>query len=556
VGGSQTELLETFLKLGYITPEAAQALKTCAENQGISTLEAALLQNLLPLDAKGWLLADQLGIPFLEIDPESVPLSLCEILPESLARENLVSPISREHNRLTLAVADPFCHDVFSTVEKMTGLSVRLVICPRRTLSAILDRFYPEPLRFSPEDRSGAAINSEEMEKWVTQGGARRVVEKVLLYAATTGLASIRLYPSGQNVLLEGKGAAGTALLLSCPLRFRRLLVNAFSELAGMTGAPDVVSETFFHLESASGVHSFRLGFLQGLSGPEVIAKVLPDQRSVISLDAVGLNPEQLAMTRKFFAKGDGLYLLSSPGPEGVATTLFTLLREIYRPGTRVVTVEEQFQFRNEGFIQMERRGAERQFAGQWTRLAESLEPDVLMIEHVSNPSDLTDLIHLAEGGITVLCGIRRFHFERALRTVLSLDVDPFLLAHVVRTVMHQRLVNLLCQECRRPVPVKPPLRMVGERHRPRLETVIAEGSLFVPTGCPRCRGRGYSGKMALVEMLPFTPNVQNLVSSEAGLEEKIGLLMEEDFYSAVATVHDLLRRGMVTYDDVVPFFR
>jgi hypothetical protein len=61
---------------------------------------------------------------------------------------------------------------------------------------------------------------------------------------------------------------------------------------------------------------------------------------------------------------------------------------------------------------------------------------------------------------------------------------------------------------------------------------------------------------MALVELLPFTPAVQNLLSSDAGLEDKLDLLLQEDFYSAVLSVHDLLRRGMVTYDDVLPFFR
>jgi type IV pilus assembly protein PilB len=155
-----------------------------------------------------------------------------------------------------------------------------------------------------------------------------------------------------------------------------------------------------------------------------------------------------------------------------------------------------------------------------------------------------------------VLCGIRRFNFDRTLRTLLSLDVDPFIMARVVRIVMHQRLVNLLCQECRRPVPAKPTLRMVGERYRDQLEKIIEEASIYIPAGCPHCGGTGFSGKMALVELLPFTPAVENLVASDAWLEEKLGLLLQEDFYSGIETVHDLLRRGMVTYDDVLPFFR
>ena len=158
------------------------------------------------------------------------------------------------------------------------------------------------------------------------------------------------------------------------------------------------------------------------------------------------------------------------------------------------MTVAEQFQFRTEGYIQLERRDAEQLFGGKWTRLAESLEPDALMIENVSDPGEFSDLIHLAQGGITVLCGVRRFNFDRTLRTLLSLDVDPFILARVTRLVMHQRLVNLLCLECRRPVPAKPSLRLVGEKYRAHLERIIEESSFFVPS-LRALQGKGTPGK-------------------------------------------------------------
>jgi type II secretory ATPase GspE/PulE/Tfp pilus assembly ATPase PilB-like protein len=96
----------------------------------------------------------------------------------------------------------------------------------------------------------------------------------------------------------------------------------------------------------------------------------------------------------------------------------------------------------------------------------------------------------------------------------------------------------------------------VSDRYRAELERSLEETAFFLPSGCPKCQGTGYSGKMALIELLPFTPGVQNTVVSEAGLEQKVSLLLEEDFYPAIQTVHDLLRRGMVTYDEVQPFFR
>ena len=553
---ASVDLFEKFLALGYVAPDDLKEMKERSSALGIPLAEAALLTDRLHPDARAWILSESLGIPFLEVEPDSIPVDLAHLFPEALARESRIVPIAREGDRVTVAVTDPFRHGAFAVLEEMTGLSLRMVVCPGRTIGEILARFYPDPSGIAPLDLGEGLIPREEAEKWLSEGGKKRVCGQILLRAASRGMSGVRMSPVGRDVVIEGRSDAKSVRLLSFPLRFRKPLFDAFLELAGVPAGSELPPETVFHLESESGVVALQASFLRGLSGPEVIVKILPDLRAGISLDSVGFNPGQLDVTEKVLRKGNGLFLVSSPGPEGVATTLFAMLREAYRPGLRAITVEERHRFRNEGYIQLDRRQASVRFSGDWSRLAESLEPDILMIEHLPDPAVLADLLHLAQTGTLVLCGIRRFNFDRALRTLLTLDVDPFILAHVMRLVLHQRLVKLLCLECRRPVPARPSLRMVGERYRAELERIVADASFYLPSGCPKCCGTGHSGRMALVDLIPFTPGVQNIVASEATLEEKLSRLMEEDLYSAAQSVQEMLRRGMVTYEDVAPFFR
>ena len=550
------DLFAKFLALGYVAPDDLKEMQDRSTALGIPLAEAALLADRLHPDARAWILSESLGLPFIEVDPESVPIDLARLFPEALARENRIVPIAQEGNRVTVAVADPFRHGAFGDLSEVTGLSFRMVVSPGRVIAAILARFYPEPSGLVPFDLDEGSISREEAEKWLAEGGKKRVCGQILLHAASRGMSGVRMCPLGQDVVIEGRSGPKSVRLLSFPLRFRRPLFDAFLELAGVQGGTELPPETVFHLESETGVVALQGSFLRGLSGPEVIVKILPDLRAGISIDSVGFNPGQLDITEKVLRKGNGLFVVSSPGPEGVATTLFAMLREGYRPGLRVITVEERHRFRNEGFIQLDRRQAMERYSGDWSRLAESLEPDILMIEHLPDPAALEDLLHLAQAGMLVLCGIRRFNFDRALRTLLTLDVDPFILAHVMRLIMHQRLVKLLCMECRRQVPARPSLRMVGERYRTELERIVADASFYLPSGCPKCNDTGYSGRMALIDLVPFTPGVQNIVASEDPLEEKLLRLMEEDLYSASQSVQEMLQRGMVTYEDVAPFFR
>lgn len=88
------------------------------------------------------------------------------------------------------------------------------------------------------------------------------------------------------------------------------------------------------------------------------------------------------------------------------------------------------------------------------------------------------------------------------------------------------------------------------------LEEIIRETSFYMPAGCDRCDGKGYSGKIALAEVLPFSHGVQNLLLAGLPAERTVEQLAEEHLYPAFQSVRELLRRGMVTYDDVLPFFR
>jgi len=556
VGGSQADILEMFLKRGYLSPEALKTLRSAGKWKGIPPLEAALLSGAVHPDAKCFLLAEFLGLSFQEIDPGAVPMSLSELLTESVAREHRVVPLSRNAGHLTLAVTDPFQHRIFSEIERSTGLNVRLVVCPPDTIDRVLDRLYPDMQAPSAGELEGGFVSREEAMEWVARGKTRMLIEQVLQRAAGEGFSSVRVFPAGRHVRVSGRKEGRSTLFLTLAGRHRRTLIEALAELAGRVPVPQRFSETTFQLESPSGVVPFSLLLFRGLSGPEAVVRPLPDFRPVTTLDSVGLTSDQVEISRKLLEKRDGLYLLSTPGPEGSATTMFAMLREVAFHGARVVTVENRFRFRTERYIQMERRDVEDRYAGSFSRLVGLLEPDALMVESLSDPSEIEDLLHVARHGTAVLCGMRGAGIGEAVRALLGLSCDPYHLTRSVRLLLHQRLVDLLCPVCRRPVPAKPALPRGQGKRRERLGEIIRDNSFYMPAGCERCAGRGFSGKMALAEVLPFSHGVQNLFLAGLPAEETIDRLLEEHLYTAEPLIGELLRRGMITYDDIVPFFR
>lgn len=218
--------------------------------------------------------------------------------------------------------------------------------------------------------------------------------------------------------------------------------------------------------------------------------------------------------------------------------------------------MEGTFRFRTEGYVQLERADALRLYGGTWGRMAESLEPDALLFDGAEGGRDLLELVQVARRGLPVLCGVRSPGLPALLRELLSLAIDPYLLVRVVRMAMFQRLVDLLCTACRRPVPAKPSLQGVGDRHRADLQRVVEGASFYQPAGCPKCHGKGFSGKIAVLEVLPFTPGVRHRLLEAAEGSGEFERVVAENALPAFRSAADLLGRGMVTFDDVLPFVR
>lgn len=415
------------------------------------------------------------------------------------------------------------------------------------------DRLAPP---FRVLDAGSRLLPVERVERWYAEGGFREVATRLVECAGGEGFDSLRVAPDGGDVTVTADGPGGRERMAAFPLPFRSRLVSAFNLLAGLPPSPDVFCEAVFPFDTEAGVVSTRISCVPGLSGPETVIKFFRPQSGAIPLGSVGMNREQVAMAEKLVETEGGLHLVSSPGPHGGATTLFALLRALPRPPARIVTVEERFRFRNEGVVQFERKGFESAFDGQWDTLADALNPGAVVVESVVDGAELRDLVEIASGGTAVFAGVREGTFGRALRRILSVPVDSFQLARTIRMVVHQRLVSLLCESCRRKVPARPTSRGVAPRHQAAIDSLLDSTDFFLPAGCPACKGTGFSGRMALVEMLPFTPSVEAIVSSDMPVDGKVERLLAEEFLSAAPTAMELVRCGAVLFEEAVPFFR
>jgi len=169
------------------------------------------------------------------------------------------------------------------------------------------------------------SISRMEAEKWLSEGGKRRVCSQLLLHAASRRMSGVRMFPVGRDVVVEGRSDSNVVRLPLLSPTVRKPLFDAFLELAGVPAGSDLPPETIFHLESEAGVAAFQASFLQGLSGPEVIIKILPDLRVGSPSTPSASTPASSTSSKRSCARERALHRFF-PRARGAATTLFSML--------------------------------------------------------------------------------------------------------------------------------------------------------------------------------------------------------------------------------------
>lgn len=256
-----------------------------------------------------------------------------------------------------------------------------------------------------------------------------------------------------------------------------------------------------------------RVSVLPTLFGERVVMRILDREAVMLSLERIGLVEEELAAIRRLCHLAHGLVLVTGPVGSGKTTLLYSMLYEVDRTRCCVMTAEEPVEYRLEGVAQTEvepRRGL------TYARALRSIlrqDPDVIMLGEVRDLETLQVAVQSALTGHLVVTTLHTNTAPGAIRRLLDIGLEPFLVNSSVAGAVGQRLVRVLCPKCREPV--TPALHSVPPAAADFIRS-HQEATFFGPKGCEACHGIGYRGRTAVHEILIPDDRVREAVAAGA----------------------------------------
>ncbi|MBB4000654.1 GspE/PulE family protein [Aureimonas pseudogalii] len=258
-----------------------------------------------------------------------------------------------------------------------------------------------------------------------------------------------------------------------------------------------------------------RVSVLPTAHGEALVLRLLGTSRKEGGYEALGFSANLASRIDAMANRPNGIFLVTGPTGSGKTTTLYTLLGRLNSRSTKIVTVEDPVEYRVSGVTQVQTHAAIGLDFAAALRSILRQDPDIVMVGEIRDGETARIAVQAALTGHLVVSTLHTNSAAAAVTRLVDMGVEPYLLAAVLNGVLAQRLLRLLCLECRRVAPADDAARRVVERHRPDLKG--AERVMLAhPVGCPACSGTGYRGRTVVAEGLELDRAFSALVAGGA----------------------------------------
>ncbi len=470
-------------------------------------------------------LAIQLDLPFVAlIDPESVPEDLAAKVPIHFAKQALVLPLGTSGDAVRVAVADPLDTASQDSVSILLGAPVAPEVAPGSVvldaINAVYDRASDEHEKLmedlETEDLESVAHELEEPTDLLDaddEAPIIRLVNSLMFRAVKERASDIHINPEEKDISVRYRIDGVLREVIRPPKRFQASIASRIKIMGGLNIAEKrLPQDGRIRIKIAGKDVDIRLSTVPTAHGERIVMRLLDKSNVILDLAELGFEDWQRKIMDGLITRSHGIVLVTGPTGSGKTTTLYAGLAQINSPDLNILTIEDPVEIPLKGVGQVQvNPKIELTFAGGLRSFLRQ-DPDVIMVGEIRDLETAEIAIQASLTGHLVLSTVHTNDAAGAITRLVDMGVQPFLVASSLVGVLAQRLVRVLCSECKEAyVPTREERDQVGLSDD-IWEQAGSPQKIFKAAGCPACQRTGYQGRTGIYELMLVDDDVRQLI--------------------------------------------
>jgi type IV pilus assembly protein PilB len=509
------------------------------------------------------LISRYLYIPVIHISKFKFDPGTIELIPEHIARQYSLIPLSRLGNNLTVAMADPLNIFALDDLKMLTGCDIDIILSPQDEIKKAVDTYYRKELsdvqKIIDDTPQGPDLEFKEDElakqdeidlssavKDSKKAPIVKLVDLMLTQALKKRASDIHIEPEEDCLRIRYRIDGALYDIFKIPKVNQNAILARVKIISNLDITENrIPQDGRFKVKAKGKEVDFRVSSLPTTFGQKFVLRALDKGNLSIGLDQLGFSEQPLAIFKEAIEKPFGMILVTGPTGSGKSTTLYSVLNQLNTPEKNIITIEDPVEYQIEGITQVQVKpdiGLDF-VSGLRSLLRQS--PDVIMIGEIRD-SDTADIaVKAALTGQLVFSTLHTNDAVSSITRLMDMGVEPFLVASSLVMLSAQRLCRRLCLKCRQPTEMPEKfLESIGFREKV---------TFYSAKGCKYCNNTGFYGRIAILEALIIDDNIREMIMKKKPIDEIRRYALTN---CAMKTLRDdaylKVKMGLTTLDEVI----
>jgi type IV pilus assembly protein PilB len=478
----------------------------------------------------------QLDIPPINLLKYRIDKGLIKLIPERVARQYSLIPISAIGNVLTVAMSDPLNIFAIDDLKALTKYQIEPVVATEadirnsieasygsrggQDISTILEEIPAETIEVEEEKCAEDQMDIGEVAEESQKAPIVKIVNLIINEAMGKRASDIHIEPH-EDVLKVRYRIDGTLHdAMDLPKKSQNAVIARIKIMARLDITESrMPQDGRFKISYEAKEIDFRVSVLPIASGGKVVLRILDRSSLSIGLDKLGFLPGPLRTFKEALKRPYGMILVTGPTGSGKSTTLYSIINQINKPDKSIITLEDPVEYELDGITQLAVKPEIGLTFATGLKSVLRQSPDIVMVGEIRDGETADIAIKASLTGELILSTLHTNDAASAITRLIDMGVEPFLVASSLVLSSAQRLMRNICPNCKKEAEIpKAAFEKLGLKHEELAR--IRASHLYEGKGCAKCGGTGYYGRFGILEALFIDDKIRDMIAKRISSDD------------------------------------